>query len=151
MITLCKCGQTIYDEPEQRYDKCRSCMAKSFKTKAESNLFLSGNFYERRNMREQIAEIIQRGAGDISFGYGEYAAPLYHKQIISPIADQILNLISEEIEKVENPYDKTLGISLAFEYCRQKILNLFRPKENVATTDSADNSNHNVVGSVEDF
>ena len=48
-------------------------------------------------------------------------------------ADQLLTLISEEIEKVENPHPHFQGESLvygssseAFEQCRQKMLALLR-------------------------
>jgi len=85
-------------------------------------------------MREKIAEII-----------GKYNPPSDNE---APIAimysdeectDQILTLITNEIEKVENPtpistrYDDPRYMDrLAHEYfekCRQEILSLLRPKE----------------------
>jgi len=53
-------------------------------------------------MRDKIArivELIQRSAGDISFGYAEIPAIIYHKQTILPLANQILALIKEGIGK----------------------------------------------------
>jgi len=43
-------------------------------------------------VREEIAELIQRNAGDISFGYEEISADTYHNQTILPLADQILSI-----------------------------------------------------------
>ena len=48
-------------------------------------------------------------------------------------ADQIIDLIYSEIEKVENPYHPpNYGIWNGFEDCRQKILSLLRPAEKMS-------------------
>ena len=49
-------------------------------------------------------------------------------------ADALLEALSSEIEKVENPYDLETFISIcqhkAYEDCREEILSLLRPVEN---------------------
>ena len=86
---------------------------------------------EKLEMREKIAELVQRNAGDINFGYAEISAATYHEQTILPLTDQILTLISKEIEKGENPYrpiydDEAYDVHAAYEEARQKILSLLK-------------------------
>jgi hypothetical protein len=75
-------------------------------------------------MREKIAEAIR---DEVGCGYnGELID-------VGGGADKILALISEEIEKVENPYVNKVVTSDAFwgfVQCLQKVLALFRPIEN---------------------
>jgi len=47
-MKLCKCGNPIYDEPDQRVDKCYWCMVKSFKDAVSKNIFMGGRFYETK-------------------------------------------------------------------------------------------------------
>jgi len=48
----CKCGQPIYDEPDNRYDKCYWCMVKSLEDVASKNIFMEGQFYEKPSLKE---------------------------------------------------------------------------------------------------
>ena len=55
-------------------------------------------------MREQIAEMILRhGDARIGVRLGYYENPVDYTEP-AELADQILSLMREEIEKVENPY-----------------------------------------------
>jgi len=67
-------------------------------------------------MREKIARYIAE-VGD-EYYLAETEPP-------EQVADQILSLISEEIEKVENDYSWSDQV-IAFEDCRKKILSLLK-------------------------
>jgi len=45
-MKTCKCGMPIYDELDNRYDKCYWCMVEAFKDNAAKNIFMEGRFYE---------------------------------------------------------------------------------------------------------
>jgi len=90
-------------------------------------------------MREKIAGVIPadcEGCVDTGYECGIEPDPC---GLQVAVADQILTLICEEIEKVENPYEDTgrksigglyeLSLErLSFEECRQKILSLLQGK-----------------------
>ena len=48
-MKLCKCGNPIFDEDDQRSDKCYWCMVESLREAVEKNLFMGGNFYEEKD------------------------------------------------------------------------------------------------------
>lgn len=45
-MKTCECGQPIYDEPDNRYDKCYCCMVKSFKEAVDKRLFSGSRIYD---------------------------------------------------------------------------------------------------------
>ena len=49
-MKLCKCGMPIYDEPEQRSDKCRKCIEKNL-SEVDKRLYTMGI-----NTKEEIME-----------------------------------------------------------------------------------------------
>jgi len=61
-IRKCKCGNPIYDEPDQRVDKCYWCMVKSFKDATSKNIFMCGRFYEPKGeLKEDKSNPVERG------------------------------------------------------------------------------------------
>jgi len=82
-------------------------------------------------MRVKIQEVILRYISASN-------AQMIHSHDDVFLTDKVLTLISEEIEKMENPVKGNRfqgsyqdGGFEGFEACRQEILNLLRPKENV--------------------
>ena len=81
-------------------------------------------------MREKIRHFKGEGCRDCQYNDECNYDPSAHETLCDRDTDQILELISEEIKKVENPY---LGhprcYEVGFEECRQKILELFNDTE----------------------
>ncbi len=80
-------------------------------------------------MREKIAGMIRRH-GDARIGVNLYGSSFEEYTEPQEMADQILTLLREEIEKVENPYPITGRYHKiahdTFEGCRRKILTLLQ-------------------------
>jgi len=92
-------------------------------------------------MREQIDELIRKRPRKEDCPYSPYeqGGKHYSPFVRNPLCgeclkDQILSLISGEIEKVENPYPENRFLQdtgfnprrIGFEHCRQRILTLLR-------------------------
>ena len=75
-------------------------------------------------MREKIADLIWRCTDNYEAFEGDHACSgeSFNED---KFLNEILTLISEEIEKVENPY-AGLDERLAFEKCRQEFLSLLK-------------------------
>lgn len=74
-------------------------------------------------MREKIAKILTRFEGTAFYPYGS--------SVVETRSQEILALISEEIEKMRNPYPDTMAFRIshpAFEDCRQAILKILEEK-----------------------
>lgn len=77
-------------------------------------------------MKEKITEIIKA----VEFECAPCLAGKMEDPEVSNCANEIIDLISEEIEKMKNPYPDTMAFRIShpvFEDCRQAILNLLNP------------------------
>ena len=129
MITLCKCGAMT--TPGEKY--CKSCYIDTLKDDVSKNIFTGGRFYERRNMREKIAQWLS-----MSEKYGNFliwdGLDKSTQENYRVRADRFIDFITEEIEKVAAPGGFAEDIEI-FEQCRQKILSLLRPNNVVGNAE----------------
>ena len=79
-------------------------------------------------MREKIRHFKGEGCRDCQYNDECNYDPSAHETLCDRDTDQILELISAEIKKVENPYPITTRYDECFEECRQKILELLEGK-----------------------